>query len=175
MRLARSRVPSSAQSRLVRKWWRIWCVMALVTVVFGLGASIFVGVPAAAPQPVAAAPQCAEPAGVDPPVDRLHVTADHVLDGDDHVFTPDGISVFGGLQDGDGGDDWTQALAFNTVQITAAGQYWHANTVRIPVSEGNLFSGDTPRCALQRGSPGAQRAHGGRHRRPDRVSRLGGA
>ena len=103
----------------------------------------------------AATPRCAEPAAVDSAADRLHVTANHIRNGDDRVFTPDGISVFGGLQDGDGGDIPRSALESSTVQIEAAGRYWHANTIRIPVSEGNLFHDDTPGRGYNAGVLGA--------------------
>lgn len=142
--LARPRTPSSAPSRFVRKWLRSSRAAALVALAFGLSGSIFVAVPAAAPRTRAATPRCAEPAALDRPAGRLHVAAKHILDGDGRVFTPDGISVFGGLQDGDRGNPSSRALASSAVQIKAAGRYWHANTVRIPVSEGNLFGDDTP-------------------------------
>lgn len=133
---------------------------------------------------LAAMPRCTEPAAVDRPAERLHVTGNHILEGDGHVFTSNGISVFGGLQDGDGQSVWQPALRSSNAQIEVAGRYWHSNTVRIPVSEGNLFSGDTPEFGYNAKFLDAlcsevrlarKRAHGGRHRRPDRVSRLGGA
>jgi hypothetical protein len=147
MRPARFHIPSSARPRFSRKWSRSRCATVLVALTLGLGGSIFVAASTAAPRsgatssrPAVPTPRCHEPAALDRPVDRLHVTANHLLDGDGRVFTPDGISVFGGLQDA----DWKQALASSAVQIKAAGRYWHANTVRIPVSEANLFHGDTP-------------------------------
>ena len=52
------------------------------------------------------------------------------------VFVPEGISVYGGLED----TDYMENLANINAQIKAAAIYWHANTIRLQVAESNLFS-----------------------------------
>ena len=129
---------------MLRAWSRIAWVAVLVAVALGMGGSIPAAFPDTGHFSSAAGPRCPEPAAADHAADRLHVSGNRILDGEGHVFTPDGISVFGGLQDGDRGTPSQEALQSSVVQIEAAGRYWHANTVRIPVSEGNLFGDDTP-------------------------------
>lgn len=54
-------------------------------------------------------------------------------------YIPEGISIFGGLEDTDYGEN----LANIDAQIEAAAMYWHTNTIRLQVAESNLFSHDS--------------------------------
>jgi hypothetical protein len=66
----------------------------------------------------------------------LNVVGNQVLSGSGQLYIPEGISVFGGLED----TDYTENLANDDAQIVAAAQYWHANTIRLQVAESNLFT-----------------------------------
>lgn len=70
----------------------------------------------------------------------LHVAGNQVLDGTGRPFTFRGLSLFGGLGDGDHTLDWQSALDSSTAQIKAAKLYWSANTVRLQVAEASLFN-----------------------------------
>jgi hypothetical protein len=70
----------------------------------------------------------------------LTVVGNKVVTETGQTYTPEGISVYGGLEDPN-----YQANTPNVyAQITAAVKYWHANTVRLQVAESNLFTNITP-------------------------------
>jgi hypothetical protein len=73
----------------------------------------------------------------------LKVVGNRVENGQGQHFIYYGISVFGGLQDGSVFSDWFGTQGSSLAQIEAA-PYWHANTVRIQVSEAGLFGQPTP-------------------------------
>jgi hypothetical protein len=66
----------------------------------------------------------------------LRSVGNEVITANGKQFIPEGISVYGGLEAAD--YDLNNANVY--AQITAAYQYWHANTVRLQVAETNLFS-----------------------------------
>jgi hypothetical protein len=90
-------------------------------------------------------PKCSEPtlSSTATAKANLHVSGNQLLNGDNQLFVPEGISIFGGLQDGDYDQDWEPAIGSANAQIEAAPD-WHANTVRIQVAEGNVFHDITP-------------------------------
>lgn len=53
-----------------------------------------------------------------------------------HVFIPEGISVYGGLE----APNYHKNVANDYAQIKAANLYWHANTIRLQVAETDLFA-----------------------------------
>jgi hypothetical protein len=67
---------------------------------------------------------------------QLHVTGNQMLTASGSRFIPEGVSVYGGLEDA----DYKQNIPNDDAQIEAAALYWHANTVRLQVAESNLFS-----------------------------------
>jgi Cellulase (glycosyl hydrolase family 5) len=71
------------------------------------------------------------------------VVGNHVLDGRGHVWMPYGISLFGGLEDGDRNARWVPTLGSAMAQIRAA-PLWSANDVRIQWSEASIFHDRTP-------------------------------
>ncbi len=56
------------------------------------------------------------------------------------AFIPEGISVYGGLED----TDYMENIPNIMAQIKAAVIYWHTNTIRLQVAESNLFANVTP-------------------------------
>ncbi len=66
----------------------------------------------------------------------LRVSDNKIIQIDGSQFIPYGISIYGGLED----VDFTDNLPNIDAQIKAAVTYWHANTIRLQVSEDNLFS-----------------------------------
>lgn len=58
-------------------------------------------------------------------------------------YIPEGISIYGGLED----TDYSENLANIDAQIRAAALYWHSNTIRLQVAESNLFIHDSPNKA----------------------------
>jgi hypothetical protein len=68
----------------------------------------------------------------------LHVRGNRVMTGDGRRFAFYGLSVFGGLQDGDGERAWRSTIPSSLAQIEAASR-WHANTIRIQLAEASLF------------------------------------
>jgi hypothetical protein len=75
--------------------------------------------------------------------DRTHVVGNHFVDGRGDVWVPYGISLFGGLEDGDQDARWLPTLGAVMAQIKAA-PFWKANEVRIQWSEANIFHDVTP-------------------------------
>lgn len=75
--------------------------------------------------------------------DRIHVVGNREVDGHGKTWIPYGISVFGGLQDGDHDSSWKPTIAASMAQIKAA-PFWHANAVRIQWTEANIFHDVTP-------------------------------
>jgi len=67
---------------------------------------------------------------------QLRVVGNHVLTANGKIYIPEGISVYGGLED----PNYTDNLANDNAQIIAAAKYWHANTIRLQVAESNLFT-----------------------------------
>lgn len=63
------------------------------------------------------------------------VEANRIIAPDGKTYIPEGISVYGGLED----TDYMENTANIDAQIKAAALYWHSNTVRLQVSESNLF------------------------------------
>ena len=70
----------------------------------------------------------------------LNVVGNQVLSGSGQLYIPEGISVYGGLED----KNYMENLPNDDAQIVAAVQYWHANTIRLQVAESNLFTHFTP-------------------------------
>lgn len=58
-----------------------------------------------------------------------------------HPFVPYGVSVVGGPQTA----NWARTEKAAMAQIVAAHRYWHANAVRLQVSESALFNPPTPK------------------------------
>lgn len=71
---------------------------------------------------------------------RLTVIGNKLEDGAGNVVMPYGVSVVGGPQT----VNWTLTEDGAAAQITAAHDYWHANTIRFQVSEALLFRDPTP-------------------------------
>ncbi len=67
----------------------------------------------------------------------LTVKGNQVITPSGKPYIPEGISIYGGLEES------TYAINLNNIdaQIKAAATYWHANTIRLQVAESNLFSG----------------------------------
>ncbi len=65
----------------------------------------------------------------------LTVSGNKIVKNDSSQFIPYGISIYGGLED----IDYRDNLANIDAQIKAAVYYWHTNTIRLQVSEDNLF------------------------------------
>ena len=70
---------------------------------------------------------------------RLRVVGAQMQDSAGRVFLPYGVSLVGGPQT----VNWRQTEAAARAQIVAAHRYWHANAVRVQVSESNLFKRPT--------------------------------
>jgi hypothetical protein len=71
---------------------------------------------------------------------RLSVVGNHIQDSAGNVFIPYGISLVGGPET----TYWAQSERAAAAQIVASQRYWHANTVRIQVSEAQLLDKPTP-------------------------------
>jgi hypothetical protein len=117
----------------------------LASMVFAGSAGAGVSSPGAAKSPGASPSpnvSCREPAlpRADALAADLQVIGNQVLDGFGRPFIFRGLSIFGGLQDGDRTLDWQRALGSSSAQIKAAKEYWSANAVRLQVAEANLFS-----------------------------------
>src|SRR4029079_7314012 len=65
----------------------------------------------------------------------LHVAGNRMVDSSGNAVTPYGISLVSGPQT----RNWAQTERVATAQIDAALRYWHANAVRLQVSETLLF------------------------------------
>ena len=72
--------------------------------------------------------------------DRLHVVGNRMQDGAGQVFMPYGVSVVGGPQT----INWQSTERAAKAQIIASHRYWHANAVRLQVSESLLLDQPTP-------------------------------
>lgn len=70
----------------------------------------------------------------------LRVVGNQVLTADGKVYIPEGISIYGGLED----SNYMGNVANDDAQIEAAAKYWHVNTIRLQVAESNLFTNSTP-------------------------------
>lgn len=77
------------------------------------------------------------------PKDRIHVVGNREVNGYGRTWTPYGISVYGGLQDGDSLAAWQPTVGVSMAQIKAA-PFWHSNTVRVQWAEANVFSNLSP-------------------------------
>ncbi len=71
---------------------------------------------------------------------QLNVVGNHIVTGNGKLFIPEGISIYGGLED----SDYNENVANIRAQIIAAAKYWHANTVRLQIAESNLLNNPTP-------------------------------
>lgn len=69
------------------------------------------------------------------PTSTLAVVGNHMEDSSGHVVVPYGISVVGGPET----KYWQQTEQAVQAQIVASHKYWHANAVRIQVSEAQLL------------------------------------
>lgn len=76
----------------------------------------------------------------------LTAVGNRVLSADGRPYIPEGISVYGGLED----SDYARYVANDKAQMIAASRYWHANTIRLQVAESNLFSGLKPGAAYNK-------------------------
>src|SRR5947209_6809699 len=70
---------------------------------------------------------------------RLRVVGDHMEDSDGSPVVPYGISLVAGPEE----NHWAQTEPAAAAQIAASQRFWHANTVRIQVSESQLFDHPT--------------------------------
>ncbi len=77
----------------------------------------------------------------------LHVDGKLLLKADNTGFAYYGITVYGGLELGGSVHDWTRGLDSAMAQIKAS-TWWHANTVRIQLSEQNVFNYANPNDGL---------------------------
>jgi hypothetical protein len=75
--------------------------------------------------------------------DKLRVKGNHVYNAYDKMWIPYGISIFGGLQDGDRNSNWMPTINSSMAQIKA-GRAWSVNNIRIQWSEANVFNDATP-------------------------------
>ncbi len=73
----------------------------------------------------------------------LHVRGNKLLDANNKLFIPYGITTYGGIEYG-GGNQWQTFEPAVVAQIKASREYWHANTVRFQVAEQNLFNNGVP-------------------------------
>ena len=71
------------------------------------------------------------------------VVGNRVLLPSGQQYIPEGISIYGGLED----TDYNENLANIDAQIKAAALYWHTNTIRLQIAESNLFLHDSPNKA----------------------------
>jgi endoglucanase len=69
----------------------------------------------------------------------LHVSGNKLLDAAGKEFVPYGVTTTGGI-DYIGDNAWKTYQPQVLAQIKAAHTYWHANTIRLPVGEGNIFN-----------------------------------
>jgi Cellulase (glycosyl hydrolase family 5) len=70
--------------------------------------------------------------------DPLRTVGNRVLDAHGREYVPDGISVYGGLEQWDGLDPGVEQRVH--AQIIAATRIWHVNTIRLQIAEGLYFS-----------------------------------
>src|SRR3954451_20307539 len=70
----------------------------------------------------------------------LKVAGNHMVDSQGHPFVPYGISLVGGPENRHW--SWTEKAA--SAQIVASQRFWHANAVRVQVSEALLLDQPTP-------------------------------
>ena len=70
----------------------------------------------------------------------LSVVGNQVIYNNQRPYIPEGISIYGGLED----TDYQENIPNVDAQIVAAAKYWHANTIRLQIAESNLFSKVTP-------------------------------
>jgi hypothetical protein len=148
-RAARRRRRQQQRRRQIRRR-RITALAGIVAVivVIMLATGVFSGSPANAPDQARSANAPAQAREVPSPyftctdpsrVGALHVSGNELLDDQNERFMPYGISTYGGMEYG-GGDAWKTYQPQVIAQIKAAHQYWHANTVRLQVSEANVFN-----------------------------------
>ncbi len=71
---------------------------------------------------------------------QLNVVGNNIISSNGQTYIPEGISVYGGLED----TDYMENTANIDAQIIAAAKYWHANTIRLQIAESNLFNNITP-------------------------------
>ncbi len=65
----------------------------------------------------------------------FRVVGNQIIYGNNQVYVPEGISVYGGLE----AKNYNVNSANVDAQVEAASKYWHANTIRFQVAESNLF------------------------------------
>ena len=73
------------------------------------------------------------------PTNYFKVIKNQVFTPGGKIYIPEGISIYGGLED----TDYMENTANLDAQIKAAAIYWHTNTVRLQVAESNLFQDPT--------------------------------
>lgn len=76
----------------------------------------------------------------------LRTVGNQVVTSSGQSFIPEGISVYGGLED----RNYNRYKAATYAQIQAAATYWHVNTIRLQVAESNLFAGTGARQPFNR-------------------------
>ncbi|HEY1517210.1 MAG TPA: cellulase family glycosylhydrolase [Solirubrobacteraceae bacterium] len=74
--------------------------------------------------------------------DPLHVAGNRVVDAHGRQYVPDGISVYGGLEQWNGLDPGVEQRVH--AQIVAATRIWHVNTIRLQIAEGLYFQHPGP-------------------------------
>lgn len=72
--------------------------------------------------------------------ESLRVVNNQIIESNGQTYIPEGISIYGGLED----RNYMVNIKNIDAQIEAAAMYWHANTIRLQVSESNLLSSITP-------------------------------
>ena len=108
--------------------------------VVALGALGTIGVVAAAIAPARVKPSPCGPISAGKEASsRLRIAGNRMQDSAGHVVTPYGVSVVGGPQT----TNWARTEQATVAQIVAAHRYWHANAVRLQLSEGLFFDKPT--------------------------------
>ncbi len=77
----------------------------------------------------------------------LHIKGKRLLRSDGSGFAYYGITVFGGLEQGDDNAAWEPAQGSAMAQIKAS-TWWHANTVRLQFAEADVFNYGNPSDGL---------------------------
>lgn len=103
---------------LTKRFWPIWLVLTVTVVALMTSSAVL------------ALPSRSVPGS-------FRVVGNRVLKPNGTVYIPEGISIYGGLED----TDYAENLANIDAQIKAAALYWHTNTIRLQVAESNLLTG----------------------------------
>lgn len=148
--LTEKKQPTHLSSRLLGKF-SVGCAVAISTLAWTIGrypgAEASSNVPPTYSVPLCALPLQTAKEQKNAIRDRIHVVGNHEKDGFGKTWTPYGISVFGGLQDGDSNAAWQPTIGASMAQIEAA-PFWHANTIRLQWNENNIFNDISPGAGI---------------------------